>query len=240
MKKTVLATVLFILFSISTMYAKVGINVGVRGGLSGASFWGSDYEELSSGMDSTTRNYGAIVGGLFELEINRNFSVHAELGYIQRGAKHHYSLSDIIYTESDEVVTNEITLSHLEWAILPQLRPGNSKGFIPSLYAGPSVLILLNSTSEITIDDEVIADTSYTDGLNFLDMAVNIGFNGKVPFPIGYAYFDLRYSLGLSSLDGENSSYDQLLWFNRNFGLMAGIALQVKRPSYRDEAVASK
>lgn len=169
-------------------------SAGVKGGLNLSNVWGDDADDTDMKMGFV----GGVCGGW---NINEIWALQLELLYSMKG----YSFDDGAGTDVDA------KLDYLEIPLLVRARiPIEGSAVTPSLFVGPSLGILLSAK----VDSTDVKDM--TTGTDF-----GVAFGGGVSMPAGpgMAMLDLRYTLGLVSID--DSGWDADIK-NGVFGVVLG------------------
>lgn len=169
--------------------AQSPVDLGVRGGLTQATFYGDD-------VSSNDFRPGFTGGVFLNYQVNEVFAVQPEVLYSVRGAKNHFS-----ETTSPDLEDIRVRQDVIEIPVLLKLSAPTAP-VTPRLYVGPALGFVTNS--EV---DGVDADDSFTD----------VDFSGVVGGEIAYALdkgplseiaVDGRYNLGLANLGDANNFED--------------------------------
>jgi len=108
------------------------------------------------------------------------------------------------------------TYNYLEIPVLLKTRFGNPKSKM-SLYAGPSLAMLLSANQRVS-DGEESASGDITSDLKPIDLSLNVGFDLHFTDKV---FADVRYSLGMANV------YDiDAIAKNRVISLSLGIKLK--------------
>ena len=170
--------------------AQSPIDLGVRGGVTQATFYGDD-------VASNDFRPGFTGGVFLNYQVNDVFSVQPEVLYSRRGAKNHFS-----ETTSPDLEDVRVRQDVIEIPVLLKLSAPTAP-VTPRLYVGPALGFITNS--EV---DGVDADDSFTD----------VDFSGVVGGEIAYALnkgplseiaVDGRYNLGFTSL-GDVGNFEDV------------------------------
>ena len=179
---------------------KVGINI--------ASVVGDDANFFGMDLDSRT----GFAGGIFFMyQFSDLFAIQPEAYYTMKGATLKINGADLTFS-----------FDYIEVPFLLKLIiPVEGSNIRPSVFAGPSVGI--NTTAKITgeangesDEHDLKDDTKSTD--------FSLAFGGGIGFMVGSNElgFDVRYILGLSSIDDTSSNADDIkntvIAFNIYFG----------------------
>jgi len=194
MKKRV--TVLIMLAALLFMTNGVAqMQIGPKAGLNIANLGGDDADELvGESLDSKT---GLNLGIFFMYQFSNMFAIQPEAYYSMKGAT---------YKEGGGELT--ITLDYIEVPLLLKLIiPVEGSNIRPSIFAGPAIGFNTTSKLKVEFDDEseevdMKDDTKSTD--------FSLVFGGGLGFMVGNNElgFDIRYILGLSSIDDSSDEID--------------------------------
>ncbi len=184
-----LAALLFMTDGIAQM------QIGPRAGLNIANLGGDDADELvGQSLDSKT---GFNVGIFFMYQFSNMFAIQPEAYYSMKGAT---------YKESGGELT--VTLDYFEVPLLLKLIiPLEGSNIRPSIFAGPA--IGFNTTSKIKVEfDGESEEVDMKDDTKSTDFS--LVFGGGIGFMVGKNElgFDIRYILGLSSIDDSSDAID--------------------------------
>ncbi|WP_118831821.1 porin family protein [Salinibacter ruber] len=173
--------------------AQSPVDLGVRGGLTQATFYGDD-------VNSNDFRPGFTGGVFLNYQVNDAFAVQPEVLYSRRGTKNHNSAAgnDISVADDDIRVRQDV----IEIPVLLKLSAPTAP-VTPRLYVGPALGFITNS--ELGNGND--ADDRFTD----------VDFSGVVGGEIAYALnkgplseiaVDGRYNLGLANLGDANNFED--------------------------------
>jgi hypothetical protein len=187
-------TLLFILAAFTT-FSLAQIQIGPKVGLNIANIGGADADELvGESLDSKT---GFGVGIFFMYQFSNMFAIQPEAYYSMKGAT---------YKEDGGELT--ITLDYFEVPLLLKLIiPVEGSNIRPSVFAGPA--IGFNTTSKIKVEfDGESEEVDMKDDTKPTDFS--LVFGGGLGFMVGKNElgFDIRYILGLSSIDDSSDEID--------------------------------
>mgnify|MGYP006436165387 FL=1 len=162
-----------------TGQAQSPIDIGVRGGLTQATFYGDD-------VSSNDFRPGFTGGVFLNYQVNEVFSIQPEVLYSVRGAKNHFNEAG---TLQDVRVRQDV----IEIPVLFKLSAPISP-ITPRLYAGPAIGFLTNSEVNGTDADDAFNDVDFSGVLGGeVAYALNKG-------PLSEIAVDGRYNLGLVDL----------------------------------------
>jgi hypothetical protein len=169
------------------------MQAGLKAGLNIANLSGDDVE----GSDSKT---GFAGGAFFTYQLSSMFAIQPEVYYSMKGATDKMDFNGA-------TVDLTYTLDYIEIPVLFKLLiPLQGSNIKPSIFAGPSLGI--NTTAKIKAEyqgeseEEDIEDVKSTD--------FGLQFGGGIGFPIGKGELgvDIRYILGLSTIDDSAEEAD--------------------------------
>lgn len=199
-------TVLFILLLFSS-FSFAQMQFGVKAGLNIANIGGSDADKLvGQSLDSKTGFSGGV---FFNYQFNKLFAIQPEAYYSMKGAT---------YKESGVELT--ITLDYIEIPVLLKLLiPVEGSNIKPTIFAGPA--IGFNTTHKMKL--EYNGQTVEQDIQNTKSTDFSLMFGGGLGFMMGKNELgvDVRYILGLSTLDDSSDAFDlknNVINFNVYFG----------------------
>ncbi|HEY6953385.1 MAG TPA: porin family protein [Bacteroidota bacterium] len=199
MKRLSAALVLVAIFA-GLSYSQIGL--GIKGGVNFANVSGAD-----AAPNSKTRT-GFAAGAYLEISLPMLFTIQPEILYSQKGF-----VADENFFGTPVKVTGK--LDYLEIPVLvkysfpvPVVKP--------SLYAGPALGILLSAKAKAEANGQS-AETDIKDQTTSTDFGIVFGASAN----IAIITVDVRYTLGLTSLDKNGSGKA----YNRVFGIMVGIPL---------------
>lgn len=171
---------------------------GFKMGYSGASLYGENVEEFEEYLQYEMKTKGGLnFAGFIIVNLNKFLSLQSELNYVQKGAK----------TEG-EVVGEQfkawINLAYLEIPALIRFYLPSQGDFNFSLYSGTYIGLKMSGRAkaqvgEVKVEEDIENLKSTDAGLIF-----GASFDFSLPFlRTGRLSFDLRYSLGLTSISAE-------------------------------------
>ncbi|MCS3649969.1 hypothetical protein GGQ08_001262 [Salinibacter ruber] len=166
--------------------AQSPVDLGVRGGLTQATFYGDD-------VNSNDFRPGFTGGVFLNYQVNDAFAVQPEVLYSRRGTKNHNSAAG-----NDIRVRQDV----IEIPVLLKLSAPTAP-VTPRLYVGPALGFVTNS--ELGNGND--ADDSFTD----VDFSGVVG--GEIAYalnkgPLSEIAVDGRYNLGLANLGDANNFED--------------------------------
>ncbi len=198
-------TVLFI-FLLFSSFTFAQMQFGAKAGLNISNLSGSD----AGNPDSKT---GFAGGVFFMYQFTNMFAIQPEAYYTMKGAKQKGNIQGYDYTAT-------LSLDYIEIPILLKLLiPIQGSKINPAIFAGPS--IAFNTTHKVKA--EVAGQSSESDIQNIKSTDFGLVFGGGIGFPIGKNElgFDIRYILGLGTIDDSSTSADVkngVINFNVYFG----------------------
>jgi hypothetical protein len=203
MKK--LSTLFLVLFLFSFVsYAQM--QAGIKAGLNISNLSGSD-------AGSTDSKTGFTGGAFFMYQFSPMFAIQPEAYYTMKGAKQ-------TGTEMGYSYTATLSLDYIEIPVLLKLLiPIQGSNINPAIFAGPS--IGFNTTHKVKAEVQGISAEADIPDVKSTDFG--LVFGGGIGFPIGKNElgFDIRYILGLGSIDDSAIKSDVkngVINFNAYFG----------------------
>lgn len=203
MKK--LFTVLLIIIAFTSI-SLPQMQIGPKAGLNLATLTGDDVEDA----DSKT----GFAGGLFFMyKISNMFAIQPEAYYSMKGATDKFDF---------EGVTIDVTysLDYIEVPLLFKLLiPIENSSLNPAIFAGP--FVGFNTTAKVKAEAE--GQSAEEDMEDVKSTEFGLAFGGGLGFPVGTNElgFDVRYILGLSTIDDSAAEADvknNVINFNVYFG----------------------
>jgi hypothetical protein len=190
----------------AAVVAQPRLTAGAKGGLALASLAGTN---APSAMERST---GAAAGVFLRLDATPTISLQPELLFVPKGA-------------SFQGPTGwELVLTYIELPLLLRVGlPMNDAGLKPVLFAGPAISFNRSSRARLTLDfdreHDVDVDTKD------LDFGAVAGAGLDYRFLGGALSLDLRYNLGLVTLDASGNGDDVK---NRAFMFMMGFGIPMR------------
>ena len=202
---TMLMFALFFTICGTTLQAQSKITYGVKGGLSLANLYGDDISDVDSKI-------GFTAGAFLNIGTSGQISIQPELLYTMKGAK-----DDVLGLEE------KLKLNYIEVPILIKWTSPSEGTIRPNLFIGPAPAFLMSAKFEETFGG-VLVEIDIKDEVKSFDFGVVFG--GGLDFAAGSGSFviDIRYTLGLTSVD--DSGFDADLK-NKVFSASIGYALGV-------------
>jgi len=184
------------------------MQIGPKAGLNIANISGDDADNLiGESLDSKT---GFAGGVFFMYQFNKMFAIQPEVYYSMKGAT---------YKEGGGEFT--ATLDYFEVPLLIKLIiPIEGSNVRPAIFVGPAVGF--NSTAKVKFEfDGESEEMDIKDDVTSTDFSLIFG--GGVGFMVGKNEIgvDIRYILGLSSIDDSSDAFDiknNVINFNAYFG----------------------
>ena len=190
--------------------AQVELSKGIKVGLNFATAGGSDAP--SSNSSATQYAFGAFV----EVRLPYRFSVEPEVFYSLKGRKG--TTTAILLSGPSSTQVTE-TLGYLDIPVLLKYYlPLNALDI--SVYAAPSIGFLLHAkarmeSSTTIYEQDILGQRTGT------DFGLVIGTGIIIPTELVSATLDVRYDLGLTALDNDNSRHK----YNRVLQVLIGVSL---------------
>jgi hypothetical protein len=185
---------LFIALFLFSFVSFAQIHLGLKAGLNIANIGGSDADQLvGQSLDTKTGFSGGV---FFNYQFNNMFAIQPEAYYSMKGATYSVSGADLT-----------VSLDYIEIPVLLKLIiPVEGSNIKPSIFAGPA--IGFNTTHKMKVEvsgqsvEMDIPDTKSTD--------FSLAFGGGIDFALGKGLLgaDIRYILGLSTIDNSSDPWD--------------------------------
>ncbi len=169
--------------------ASAQIKLGAKAGVNIADIGGSDADSLGS----TETKAGFIGGGFAEFMIGNMFAIQPELLYSQKGVK--------------ETGGDKIKIDYVEVPLLLKVNiPIEGSTVHPNVYVGPAVAF----KASCKVEESGVTEDCDTVGALITSTDFGVAFGGGVSFDVGGAEVgvDVRYTLGLRTVDDEDDPFD--------------------------------
>lgn len=232
MKKATLLSAAFLLSVSALSVSHAQMHVGLRAGANLSTL----AMENADGAAFKTR-VSPNVAVLFNYQINPSFSIQAEPGFSQRGARIE---DNTAFTDNNENFRYELRgktiLNYLEMPVLAQYRPslGKLEGIVS---LGPEARVLakpqlLEGTSKMYVNGQLVEEGSSEHALDGGDGArkFDFGLVGGVglAYPVGKLriFAEARYHFGLLNLYRQTGE-DDVKVYNRAASVSAGVLVPV-------------
>lgn len=181
---------LFFIFSLFIISAHAQVRFGLKSGLNISTFYGDDAVDLDSKQ--------GFVGGFFITYQSENlFVLQPEVSYSTKGA-----------TAKIENINFTLAYDYIEIPILLKFpfNLADNQSIKPVLFAGP--FVALNTKAKITAT--VNGESEQKDIPSVTPRDFGFQFGGGVGFNLGKYELglDIRYTLGLASVDKSTNSFD--------------------------------
>jgi len=137
----------------------------------------------SLNVDDRVSLNGALIGAF---PLNTYLTMHAEIGYTEKGAEFNSSLANA------ELETSYIETSVLLGYVVPSLSTTKYFAFL-----GPTLSLLVDNSSTIGFLDSITTSNSRIEDF---DLGITLGIGAKHPTLKGALLFDLRYTQGFLSI----------------------------------------
>lgn len=181
--------------------APVGISKGIKGGFNFANFRGSDVEGSSS-------RKALVVGGFVKVNLLSIIAIQPEVLYSGKGAE---------FEENSTKTTEKIT--YLEIPILVKINALNAGLLKAGLIGGPSFAFRL-SAKRTTEANGQSNEIDIKDHIKSNDAGAVIGIGADISAGVISLTGDIRYTMGLSSIDDSDADLDIK---NGVFSVMVGL-----------------
>lgn len=171
-----------------TSQAQSPVDIGVRGGVTQATFYGDD-------VFSNDFRPGFTGGVFLNYQVNEAFSIQPEVLYSVRGAKNHFN-------EAGTLENVRVRQDVIEIPVLFKLSAPLSP-ITPRLYVGPALGFVTNSEVNGNDADDAFSDADFSGVVGGeIAFAVNKG-------PLSEIALDGRYNLGLTEL-GDVEGFEEV------------------------------
>jgi len=183
------------------------VHPGVRGGVDFMTLGGDDAN------DDLSRRTGFMVGGFVLMDFEGVFALQPELMYIQKGSQRE---NDVGGT----TITTTTKLDYIEVPVLAKLAIPTDGLVSPTVFAGPTVGININAKRESEGGGQT-STSDISDSVSGTDFGVALGAGVDYTLNAGTISFDVRYELGLTSVDDtdvDNSIRNQGFMVTAGFG----------------------
>lgn len=194
-------------FASTPAQAQMDVTPGVRAGVNFMTLGGDD---VPSDVGSRT---GFMIGGFLLVDLQGPLSLQPELNYIQKGASWDQSFQGT-------TVTTTRKLDYLEIPVLAKLQIPVTGPLSPNVFAGPTLGFNMNATMQAEGGGQSNSQ-DISDSISGTDFGLAIGAGTDFGLSAGTVSVDLRYGLGLSSVDDSGSDASVQ---NRGFMVTAGFA----------------
>lgn len=180
------------------------VALGMLGGITSSSFWGSDIKEFDLNLWPT-------VGMSLAFHLPVFLGIETDVLYVSKdGSIRTYPVD--ASTGLSRTVVNTIKLQALEIPLLLKITAPTENEVLPIFFGGPSVAYVFSKDSysefiDITSNGTVspVATTPYIDKANIPDLDWSLCLGAGVEWGLGS--FQLRFNFGKNSLD-KSGKYD--------------------------------
>ncbi len=177
-----------------------GIKLGVKGGVNFANIGGSDIGEFEADLGASTDNKTGLIAGAFaEFMIGNVFGIQPEVLYSQKGFKASAMGAEL-----------KLKGSYFEIPVLAKINiPIEGSTVHPHVYAGPAVAFKASCKIEGSAGSSSASVDCEDAGLMVESTDFGVAFGGGVSVDVGGAEVgvDVRYTLGLTTVDAEADPY---------------------------------
>lgn len=212
MKRNMLVVVLvLVLCTARETFAQGAVGYGAKAGLNISTLAGKD----AGSPDSKS---SLVFGAFLDYNLAELFTFHPEALYISDGAVYKGFINGTSATET-------LSGAYLQIPLVLKLNIPLAQGvksFLPNIYAGPYVAFLLSAKDKVEAGT-VTQETDIKDNTKGTDIGLVFGTSADIPLTFGKFAVDLRYNLGLSSVDDTAAKLDLL---NRSFAITVGFAFK--------------
>lgn len=162
---------------------------------------GYNYAKASAENITNLKSLSGLQVGFFGIKnLNRDFSLQAELLYSQKGFKE----------KNNPSVTHTYSLNYFDVPIMFNYKFRIERGLYASLYAGPSFGYLLSANYLEESDNADDREIDLGDIINKFDMGFVLGVSTRTEFEdIGEFLFDIRYyGICLTTIDDQDKDFE--------------------------------
>jgi len=193
---------------------------GIHLGISSSNFFGTDAHKIDSisqiqGYKLGNR-FGLLFGGSLNYVIHKNLHIAIDMDYTMKGKK--------IYAKTDDIIETQILrINYLEMPILLKINFPTPSHFKPCVFFGPSISWLTSAESYYRLSkngDVFDTSASIINAIKDKEYGIMFGFGGYEYVNDILSTFDVRFSIGLTTID--NSPSNQGIIKNWQFALIAG------------------
>ena len=205
-----------LLFVTGTFVHSMELNLGIKGGINLGTMYGEYVDDLSDGMDKKLQP-GLIAGLGLQIKPVDLFCISPEVLYSGKGVNMEMSGEGI--TANMRILSSYLELPVNFAFVIPA---GNV--VMPKLYAGP--VFGFNLTSEIEYEIDGDSETEDTkDDISVFEFSLDFGGGCDFDLGPGLLLVDIRYTLGLTTLDNDSSDPADVK--NGTLSFMAGWAFKL-------------
>ena len=204
-----------------SLYEEPSMALGFKAGIGFTGVHGSGVDEL---IGNDTRGKSGFIGGtFFRISISKHVSFQPELLYAIKGDSRDGAIIDTV-SKVPRYGTLKTQLTYLEIPLIVRLRLRFGPGWIPAVYAGPVVSVL--QTAKVVFEDEETVEFQINDAVTRTDLGLVLGGGVNFPFGTGYLTTEIRYTLGMNSIDQSGLGRNV---YNHSLSFMAGFMFPLKR-----------
>ena len=219
MKRVVLIlTILALMLSFSNVSIAQITEKGIKVGLNLANASGDDVEDTKNKM-------GFAVGGYILYPLNETITMRVEAMYSQKGAKMEGEMPVVetlpyfpYYTYEMKDYTATMSVDYIEIPVLFLYEIQSSGTMKPFVFAGPYLALKMSAKTKVEVEGED-SETEDMKDVKGMDYGIILGAGAKVTDKISV---DVRYSMGLTSVDDSDADADIK---NKVIAVTAGYAL---------------
>jgi len=204
-----------------SLYEEPSMALGFKAGIGFTGVHGRGVDEL---IGNDTKGKSGFIGGMFfRITISRHASFQPELLYAIKGDSRDGAIIDTV-SKVPRYGTVKTQLTYMEIPLLVRIRLRYGPGWVPAVYGGPVVSIL--QTAKIVFEDGDTFEFEIDDAVTKTDLGVVLGGGVNFPFGTGYLTTEIRYTLGMNSIDQSGLGRDV---YNHSLSFMAGFMFPLKR-----------
>ena len=205
----ILVILLTIAFSLASAQK---ISGGFKAGINLASWYGDDVEEMTGG--DLKRKLGFCGGGFIAFGFGKVVVIQPEVLYSQKGARQREEFLD-------EVIKVWYKVNYLEMPVCVKVMIPVRGKVMPSLFLGPYFGVMITDPrGEIEINGLTMEED--LEGVKDIDFGLVIGGGVDIGLGKGKIVFDVRYSLGLTTIVEEELFDEHVDLKNNTFSFLLG------------------
>lgn len=167
-----------------------GIKAGIKIGVNNSNLFGEEAQQLEQDIGYELKSkWGLCAGGFIQFNLGKVLAVQPEFLYTMKGAR----MKEEVLGETFKLAING---AYVEVPVLVKFMIPTPGGVKPNLFVGPAIAFKLSAKMKAEYAGETIEEEDVSDDME--DTEFGLIFGGGLDF--GKLMFDLRYSLGLTTL----------------------------------------
>jgi len=168
--------------------------LGAKGGWASTKVQGDATTDFDTPITFKSGN-GFYVGGVFAMPFHSSAAIQVEAAYAQRNVGANTTLLGI-------PATGEIRTNYFDLPVLLKLHMARDQGVVPFLLFGPTFSFLASAEQTLELAG-VIGGSDIKDELTTVDVGITLALGADLYQSWGALTFELRYTLGLRTLDRD-------------------------------------